>query len=165
MNTPDLVSMDIFFNQLLSIFDSSVFPLINNTCWLMCYILPNSNVHIFRTWQYIVTVHSVWHWTDNLHSFGVINLSAATLVKLEDSDSSVKRSSDKLSACWREVNISDSTDMILVNCFGFVHFSQIEAVTVGVIITDSKIEWFERIKRHTRTLVRESDFLYRRLCP
>lgn len=160
MNSSNFVGMDIFFNKFFSIFNGSTLSLIYNTSWFVCNIFPKTNVHIFRTWKHIISIHRVWNWTYDLHSFSVINLSATALIIIENSDCSIEWPSYKLSSCWREVQISYSSDVVFVNDFSFVHSSQIKAVTVWIIISYCKVNRLEWIKSHTHTFIWKCYFLY-----
>jgi hypothetical protein len=135
------VCMNIFFYELLSVFDSSSLSLIYHTSWFMSNILPNTNIHVFRTRKDIITVHCVWNWTNNLHSFCMIYLSGSTLIMLKNSYCSIKWPCNKLSSCWRKIKISNSANMIFMNCLSFIHSSQIKTVTIWIIISNGEVYW------------------------
>lgn len=136
----DFICVDIFLHKFLSVLNGSALSLVNDTCRFVCNIFPHTDVHVFRTRKNIISVHCVWNWTNNLHSFGVINFARSSFIILEYSDCSVEWTCNKLSACRREVNVCNGSNVIFMNRFCFIHFSQIETVTVGVIITNCEVD-------------------------
>lgn len=153
MYPSDFVSMDIFLDKFLSIFNGSTLTLIDNTHRFVGNVFPKSNIHILWPREYIVAVHSVGDRADNLHSFGVIDLSTPSLVMLEYSDSSVEWSSYELSACWWEIDVSNCSNMVFVYSFSLIHPSQVKSVAIWVIIPNCKVNRFKRVECHTCAFV------------
>lgn len=121
MNSSDFVSMDVFLDKFLSVLDGSTLTLINDPHRFVGNIFPKTNVHILWAREYVVAVHGIGDRAYHLHPSGVIDLSASSLVMLEYSDSPVKGSSDELPASWGEIDVSDCSDVIFMDSFGFVH--------------------------------------------
>ncbi len=46
VDSSDFVGMHIFLDQFLPILNGPAFSLVDDSCWLMCYVFPNTNVHI-----------------------------------------------------------------------------------------------------------------------
>ncbi len=139
MNSSDLVGMDVFLHQFLSVLDSTSLSLIYNTDWFVCNILPKTNVHIFRAWKHWISVHCVWNWAYYLHSFGMVNLSASSRVVIEDSYRSIEWACDKLSSCRGKINVCYCSDMIFMDSFSLIHSTEIESVTIWIITSDGEI--------------------------
>ncbi len=46
VDSSDFVGMHIFLDKFLPILNGPAFSLVDDSCWLMCYVFPNTNVHI-----------------------------------------------------------------------------------------------------------------------
>ena len=46
VDSSDLVGMHVFLDKFLPILNRPAFSLVNDTCWLVRYVFPNTNVHI-----------------------------------------------------------------------------------------------------------------------
>ena len=89
----------------------------------------------------------------------MVNLSASTLIVLEHSDCTIERPCDKLPTGWGKVNVSNCTDVVLVDNLCLVHSSEIETVTVGVVISHSEVDRFQWVECHTHALIGKSNLL------
>ncbi len=96
---------------------------------------------------------------DDLHSFGVVDFFAAALVVVEESDCSIERARGELPSRRSVVDISDGCDVIFVDSSGLVHFSDIERVAVGVVTSDSEVDWLNGVEAKTHGFVRKSYLL------
>lgn len=71
----------------------------------------------------------------------MVHLAGTTTVEWEDTDGFVEGGGDKLTACWRKVDVEDRRDVVFVDHFGLVGFSHVEGVDVTVLVADTEVHW------------------------
>lgn len=76
----------------------------------------------------------------------MIHLFTSSRIIVEDAESLIEGTSYEFSACGSVVNISDCSNVVLMDDSCLVHFPHVEGVAVGVIVSDSKVDGLDGIE-------------------
>lgn len=108
-----------------------------------------------------MSISSINHTVNNLHTFTMIYILTSTLIKSKNPNSFIKGTSNKLTTSWRIIQINNSSYMIFMHNFSSTHFPHIKRITIRILTANSKINRLNRIKSQTWTFIIQINFLNR----
>lgn len=158
-NPANFVTVAILLNQFLSVQYGPFLSSVDCSGWLPRDTFPESYIHIFWAWEYIVRVSSEGDRTDDLHSLRVVHFPTSAWIMGKDADRTIKRSADELSTWGCKINVSHCSYVTLMDSPSFIKFSHVEWVAVGVIVADHKVDGLQRVKAYRHGFIRQSNFL------